>query len=986
MPNGDKMKAVFLPNSKLRQKLATRVQTARQDITTGVQLANTLPQGDPVKLELLADAVHLASAIREQEQEGGDNPGAAYCAMQSVCVDAAAFAQDAPQRVQAQQDVVKKATMRQAGSDFDRRAAEIGQRLEAARKARWMIANQTEAAKIGARIAALDKDLGQLATTARGAPEGIETHAADTTAVLRNADALLADARKAQALPPEDGTPRKASREVTDAVGGIKGMSEKMASTQRDARGRTVAEDAAARLEVFDERFAADETADPKARATNKAMRLASIVGATAAKSAKDVNDPHLEGRIGQLTVREFGPDLAQALTKGKPGDKAEREATAQALRIAQALLMDDPVGKIMTGKIRPEDAVQRIRDQADIAGLKPSEMMKLLRQQFEMKLGSLSGAELQQGELDRDQNKDGETQNFVLKDLQGELSPEQAKGMVPFDQRARRELGPEATTPSGRNDGLALQPMGKQVHVGAKGETLRDLAARYLGDASRASEIFEDNKQALAAVLQKTPQGQEPDLSGVRLKVNVEHSVLDEIARQVDAWDTTAPNQPDAAKAKAPRAPGNPDKVVTRGKLPTAEALQAGAAKLKSPGETPRPGLPGYVPAPGLAQDHKVRKPLEGDGEKAPDIKGDGKGEPKKSTGALNERQYAHLRLLQRADEEDKEAFKQENGKSVEDFVIDKIVERHSIAKDKAQQLVADAAAWFGEVPLTITFKAASLFSDPAKDAPAHGAVYKSEVEYSRTQKPAADLIGRDDNVKIKEPPEKLDKKGKPKQDEEREKEAQKLGVTGGDKGNWTKERGANYMRWRRDKDAREGRLDELAYEDQQIFGAVNPNFDTMHATDGDEHGTNYYGDAHFLLADGVRSRAAFAIRGGGISVGGGKSAVQRTDLMMMLHDMIKGGEKNMKYMDALLLNAKGSPTVVMTKLDWEVHLYGGFDIRTDAKEMWLSPNLEKDLKDRIERFAKTNSLACQFYASEPTGIRVINSGAPEKLTLEFS
>ena len=1026
MPNPDKLKIAFLPNSKIRRKLDDRIGAAQRDIKAGLATIGVLPLGDPVRTQVMADALALSNRVKDQQLAAQDNPGAAYVAMKPVCDDAAAFAQSGPQRVTAQQDIV-----RQAGSDFDRDETVIGQTLDAARKARAQIANQTEAAKIGQRIAALGKDLLALSTDARNYPGSIADHQRAIAALKNTADTLLSDAVNAKALKPEDGTPRAASAKVVEMVGGVPGLKDKFASVQRDARGRTVGEESALRLDVFDEHFAADESKDPRARVTNAAMRLTATLGAVAARAAKDVNDPHLEGRIGQLLIREYGGDLLGKMTGDDDDDEEERKAAAQALRIAQAVLMDDPVLKLLTGKIRPEDAVQRIRDQAELAGLKPSEMMQLLRQQFEMKVATLSGADLELGETKKDKD-----QGFILSDLQGELSDDQATGIMAFGQRQPRKGKSEITLPQWDGDGLALKPMTDVMHVGKPGETLQAIAKHYLGDEGRASEIMEKNRGVIADVLKNTPQGSAPDLTGVKFKVPDERGsggvvMLDEIARIVAAFDAPDVNQPDRLGQQAPkwtRQDANPESKLDLPPIPKpqmesvakeetvdvpvpspeqsdrdanedselAQQLRAQMAQLKSPAESEKTRTPlgresemgkraPYIQAPGLAQDHAPRAPLDGTGEPAPDITGAPPQEPKRSNGAINERQYAHLRMLQRSDEEDRQAFYDENGRSVEDFVIDKIVERHGIGRDKASQLIANAATWFGQVPLTITFNAASLFSDPTKDAPAHGAVYKSEVEFSRGQTSAKDVIGRDDNVKIKDAPEELDKQGKPKQDKKRGASGETLGVTGGTKGNWNKDRGENYMRWRRDKDSREGRFDDLAYPDQQIFGAVNPNFETQHGTVGTEHGKNYYGDAHFLLADGVRQRTAFCVRGGGISIGGGKSSVQRTDLLMMLHDMIKGGEKNLKFMDALLLKAKGSSTEVATTTDWEVHLYGGFDIRSDAKEMWLSPKLADEVKLRIQNFADKNKIDVRFYSGAPSGITVISSGAPTPLTLEL-
>jgi hypothetical protein len=331
----------------------------------------------------------------------------------------------------------------------------------------------------------------------------------------------------------------------------------------------------------------------------------------------------------------------------------------------------------------------------------------------------------------------------------------------------------------------------------------------------------------------------------------------------------------------------------------------------------------------------------------------------------AVNERQYAHLRMLQRTDEEEKEQFVRDNGQSVEDWVMERMAKRYNVDAKGAKALLDAALGAMNKVPLTITFKAESLFSDPNKNEPAHGPVYASEVVYSRGRQEVGDIIGRGEHVEGT------------------------VGVTGGKKTGWEKDRGANYMRWRTDKDDREGRHDRLAYEDQQIFGAANPNFEELKGgasggAPGKDYGLNYYGDAHFLLSEAVRPRLAYAIRGGGISIGGGQSANQRKDLMMVVHDMLKGGESNSKYLDVLLLHAKKKDTVVLTGLDWEVHLYGGFDIRKDAKAIYLKPDLDKGVLGRIQTFAKKFGVECKSYGDRPAALQVKANADPRTLELD--
>jgi hypothetical protein len=496
------------------------------------------------------------------------------------------------------------------------------------------------------------------------------------------------------------------------------------------------------------------------------------------------------------------------------------------------------------------------------------------------------------------------------------------------------------------------------------------------------------------------------------------------------------------------------------------------------------------YVPAPGLAQDHKVRAPLsdpEAD-ERAKKFAGpidwanlkpeeylklridhDAVAKEAKRMGALTEAQYKHLRLLIRADEEDKANFVDPEGKNrdMQAWVLDQLQARYSCDAGRAQRLLQLAQEWMLQVPLTITFAADRWFSDAGKDEPAHGPKYTSEVVYSRTRKEMKDVVGRDDN--LLKPPEdqgKAEDDGSESESEEAEDAKEKLlirsaelaaaakvfqeavepadtaalvkeaaeeleedqedrtylvtelagkltkslegeelagvvlalrrrsaelrqqgldlpdddidrtaggNVTGGDQGGWVQARGPNYMRWRTEKDEREGRLDAVPYEDQQVFGAANPSFDKLKGgaanLPGTDYGKNYYGESHFLLREDVRKRVAFVIRGMGTV-----NPVQRRDLLVLAHDMFKAGGTKLQYLDSLLLLAEKKDKTLLTGMDWEVHMYGGLDLRTDVEAVYLPDDMEAGLKGRITNFATRHKIRFEAIGKKPDGMKIIS------------
>ena len=325
-------------------------------------------------------------------------------------------------------------------------------------------------------------------------------------------------------------------------MGGIRGLDGILDPSRRDPRmRRKAAEESAARLNVFDSHFAQPET-DATARRTNQAMRTAAVIKSAASQQAATENDPTLAGKLGSLMVREYGPDLGQS-SKGQ--------------KLTQALVIDDPVEKLLTGKIRLEDAVMRVRDQAAMAGVKPSKMLDLLVQQVEMKLGGMNRkTDIEAGELQKDAK-----QSFVLSDLEGELGPDQATAI----------MGAE---------GPKLQSAGLKFSDAAAGQL----------QALRGEVKAWDKKE-----LQKKTTPEEP-------------WVNDKAALPDKPLITPEMLQDQAAKLTNPA-----DRAEIKGYQYDADTKKRAAdSKGKLLTETkPMDALP-YVPAPGLGQDHKVTGPLD--------------------------------------------------------------------------------------------------------------------------------------------------------------------------------------------------------------------------------------------------------------------------------------------------------------------------------------------------------------------------------------
>jgi len=960
----DKFKAAFLSNSNLGKKLRDRVDEAMGDLDETRSLVETLPETKRAAVHQLID--DLEQRVQGQAAAGATAPGPAWVAMD-------ALQKEAKKR---RADLLGIAQKEAKGTDPTKRfEASLRATMDgvgSARSGTRAISNEAEAKSLQAEIVHLGKRVQTLVSLVAGAGGGKATAEQCTAmdAMRVESGELVRAVRAAQGLAPQPGTQRANSKATVQELSGIKAIGDRLASTVKDPQGRTAMQDVQGRLEVFDQHFAADVDADPRAAPRNKAMRLAAVASVTADRIARDVNDPYLTPRIGQSMVAEYAPEMKDALEKGDDDDSGAKDAIV----LAQALVMDDPIGLLMTGKLNPADAVQRIRDMAAVGGEKPSVMLKLLRQQYEMKIGSLSHDEVRKGTKAQDKNTNG---NFILENLVGEMSGDT------FDDLVHAEMEPSDVKDGqsfarpkwdDKAEQIQFKASGAQEHVVKAGETLAGLAFEYCSkDATKWTKLQDDNKMVVVKGKQhdlKALAQNDPLPVGAVLMVPAQSSALDQLAPYVAAWDDADEDDDDDYEQQAvegapwkksgqpyndlqKKAPGATTAKEAKAAV-TPDALKQGAAKLKSP----RDSDPEYTQVPGLGQNHKVRAPL---GSEA-DIKSKSKRkktEEEKLQGQINQRQYAHLRMLERADAEDREAAMRREGKPLDAAIAEKIAKRYGtnrVDDAMARKIAKAAMGWIANVPLTLTFTADRLFSDPAKNSPTHGADYKSDVELTRGRENLKDLIGRGKNVK---------------------------GVVGTQGGSKTvtgwKDRGDNYMRWRRDKDDREGRHTELAYEDQQIFSAANPAFAKAKGGADGTYGSNYYGTAHFLLRDSIRNRCAYIVR----ASGGKTPPVQRKDMEMLLYDMLLNADSNSKFLDSMLSMAAGGNKVTVPSLNWEVHFYGGFDMKKDAAEMYLADDLDPEVRKRIAKFAKANGMTVQSIGSKPDALQVMARQDPQTMEL---
>ncbi|TAM88790.1 MAG: hypothetical protein EPN43_07870 [Jatrophihabitans sp.] len=224
---------------------------------------------------------------------------------------------------------------------------------------------------------------------------------------------------------------------------------------ERLAQGPTALTHVKRALENFDRHLALKTKMNAF---VNEAIRIATVIDATAAELARAVNDPTLKWQIATELIAAYRAELQQKLGSAKNLDRQAQ--TTKALDLAAVVVGDDPVTLYVSGKVKIGDAAWRVREMAVKAGLGTAEMMRILSDRFQMEVGSHSRAEVSTGQRKADTivQDDGQTGTggFDLKDLIGEISPSF------YDEVVAPRTGPPkkgSDAPQWGPGGLAMTP-----------------------------------------------------------------------------------------------------------------------------------------------------------------------------------------------------------------------------------------------------------------------------------------------------------------------------------------------------------------------------------------------------------------------------------------------------------------------------------------------------------------------------------------------
>jgi hypothetical protein len=163
----------------------------------------------------------------------------------------------------------------------------------------------------------------------------------------------------------------------------------------------------------------------PEVATRNDAVALASVVDNVARDMSEAFNDPLLKPVFARKIIE------SQADRLRWDGD-ASSSMSPETVRLAGALVSDDPLTSFMRGDAELPAVAARIEAVAERAGLDPRTTFDLLRRRYEAEMLSYTLSEVYQGELERDADADGD---FVLTDLPGEIAPGYHRGAVELRQ-----------------------------------------------------------------------------------------------------------------------------------------------------------------------------------------------------------------------------------------------------------------------------------------------------------------------------------------------------------------------------------------------------------------------------------------------------------------------------------------------------------------------------------------------------------------------
>ncbi|WP_329792503.1 glycosyltransferase [Lentzea sp. DG1S-22] len=627
----------------------------------------------------------------------------------------------------------------------------------------------------------------------------------------------------------------------------------------------------------------------PEAATRNDAVALASVVDNVARDMAEAFNDPLLKPVFARKIIE------SQADRLHWDGDASSSSMSPEAVRLAGALVSDDPLTSFMRGDVELPAVAARVESLAQRAGLDAQTTFDLLRRRYEAEMLSYTMSEIQAGRLRPDRNANG---SFELEALPGEIAPSYFLDVVELRKTAALQhffSGPGRGEPEARewnNKDLVLTKTAAQ--------RLDDLRAVLAPTpATAAAEVPAADVTAPAAG-PWTPPAALPftaaDLAAGR----------DGLASSATSTSVPPPGSAQAGSLTQRQYEHLRD--IRTGRSEGDQALAAAAARR----ESVKQNLVEKLSVPDLAAAEQVLAKAEEWFATAPitiSLKGETVFGTDQGAAALTQPDARYLPAaeigLRVVDPAALEALRSKKSN----------VDAHRAEADRLADELLQKAQTEDSFRPSPEFKALRAAHYHAKTV-----LTASELDAARTPRQVRYLEGL-----LAEDP---------------------------DFAFWTLSnevnvaRGDNYTRWRREKDDAESGRRGFGPHEAAVFGAVNVNYDR---TKGFE-GTAGYGDTHLLLEPHVRQRSYYTF---------GTRGPARSNIVDLMHDMFEQNHTeyvNGIVQNALGLEGMIPQRNLLLETHVYGDVVFGRDV---AEVSVPRAGLDPAVRARIEAFAETHGIA---------------------------
>ncbi|WP_434686691.1 eCIS core domain-containing protein [Pseudanabaena minima] len=202
-------------------------------------------------------------------------------------------------------------------------------------------------------------------------------------------------------------------------------------------------------ISTYEAQFQKDESKMAVSHNAQKVLAAFQTIGMVIARKLHMGQEGHKIAKALLASQKDrLISELKTNTSESKESNALSQQDAEDALKMAEVLAGDDPVGMYAQDKTSLKKADASIRLMA--SGLKktPSEVFELLRHQFESKIGSLSLKDVKAGEM-----KAPEGYTFPLKDLYGEVSENFFKNLLDLDEGGKvkwKDTGLKANTAPG--------------------------------------------------------------------------------------------------------------------------------------------------------------------------------------------------------------------------------------------------------------------------------------------------------------------------------------------------------------------------------------------------------------------------------------------------------------------------------------------------------------------------------------------------------